>query len=458
MSQDTTAHRPAFRQERPYARAVALALGLVCAVGRHTITQLLVALGLGQVDWSGFYRLYSRPRLDYDRLTRCLLGQTLGETPVAAVYPVVLDGTQVPRSSQRLPGTSWLKAPRTPPWRPGIHRAQRFVGVSWLTPRSVAGDSRALPLRLVPAFPPKAVPAAGVAPVTEWAAGRAALVWLRAELDAAGRATQRVLAMADGVYDTKGLWATLPAGVSLLARTARNRALFALPGDTPRRGRPRKYGPRVPTPAAWLALRRGWRRVPVAVRGRTIPLTYRVEGPVLVPGVPAQPLFLLVVKGIDQHRRRRQRAPTFWLVSAVADAAGGWGLPRPAADLLAWAWQRWEVEVMHRELKSGFGLGEQQAWGPVSAILTVQWVAWVYALIVLTGYRAWGLEPGPVPPLGRWWGGRRWSLGRLWQGMRAELWDAADFRPIWTRTASDWWEMADWTAAQTNAALGVRRL
>ena len=60
-------------------------------------------------------------------------------------------------------------------------------------------------------------------------------------------------------------------------------------------------------------------------------------------------------------RRRRQREPSFPIVSAVPADAGGWDLSLPVDELLAWAWQRWEVEVMHRELKSSFGLGQQQA-------------------------------------------------------------------------------------------------
>ena len=453
------AHRPACRQTRTFARLALLTLGLVGALGRHTITQLLVALGVGTGDWSAWYRLFSWPRVDYDRLSRCLLTEVVNETPPTAPFAVVVDGTQLPRSSLRFPGSSWLKAPRTPPWRPGIHRAQRWVGLSWLLPRSGAGDSRAVPLRFMPSLPLRARPLAGVVPEPEWATGLALLGWLRRELDGLGRAAQPVLALADGSYSTHKLWRELPPRTSVLARCARNRALFALPAPSGR-GRPRRYGARALTPAAWLTTPTGWQRTTVAVRGRQVPLTYRVEGPYLVKGAPDQPLCLLVVKGVARApgRRHRRRDPAFWLVNADRTAQGTGALPLPAPELLAWAWQRWEVEVMHRELKSGFGLGEQQAWGPVSAQRTPQWVVWAYAVLVLTGYRAWGLGPGPVKPLGRWWSGRRWSLGRLWQGLRQELWQQADFRPVWTGTPDTWGEMTGWLTQQTNAALGVRRV
>lgn len=457
------AHRPACRQERVFHRLVALTLTCVCALGRHTLTQLLVVLGRGQLDWSAAYRLFSQPRLDYAALTRCFLRQTLAHVDRAAPYLVAIDGVQVPRASRTMPGTSWLHAPRTPPFRRGIHRAQRFSHLAWLTPPSAEGYSRAVPLRVTAAFPEKAVRPEGVAATKEWEAGLASLRWLREELEAAEHADQPVLAVADGSYSTRHVWAGLPAGVSVLARCARNRALSTLPGPRSGRGRPRKYGERAPTPAAWLQQRRGWTTTTLVVRGRDVPATYRAEGPYLVTGAAAQPLFLLVVKGLDRVARghRRRREPSFWLVSAV-ERDGAWTLPWPAEQLLGWAWQRWEIEVTHRDLKAGFGLGEGQAWSPSGTVVGVQWRAWAWAVLVLAGYRAWGAGRGPLAPLGRWWGGSgRWSVGQLWQGYRQELWAVRDFRTVWLGTVGTWTEILDvirdWSATWDNATLGARR-
>src|SRR5438034_4284418 len=84
---------------------------------------------------SAFYRLFSLFRLDYSVLTRCFVYQTLAQIPADGPYVAVVDGVHLPRSSQRSPGTSWLTCPRTPPWKPGIHRAQRFVHLAALLPR-----------------------------------------------------------------------------------------------------------------------------------------------------------------------------------------------------------------------------------------------------------------------------------------------------------------------------------
>jgi hypothetical protein len=138
---------------------VALVLGSVCAFERHTISQVLLVLGVTEQDWSGRYRLFSEPQVDVDALSAELVRQTLAEIPAGGPNVAAMDGVQVPSWSLGMPGTSWLKASRTPRWRPGIHRAHRFFHLAALLPITEHGYRRALPLRWVPAFPPKAVPA-----------------------------------------------------------------------------------------------------------------------------------------------------------------------------------------------------------------------------------------------------------------------------------------------------------
>ena len=453
------AHRAAFRQERTFHRARGLAVGWLLTLGRRTVTRVLAALGLVEVDWTAFYRLLARPRLDYDALCRVLLGQTLELAEATQPYLVTVDGTTVPRRSRTMPGTGWLRAPGTAPFNRGLARCQRFVDLCWLPLPSPDGYSRALPLRWLPAFTPKAIPAAGFPPCPEWEAGLAAVAWARRELDAAGRAAQRLVAVADATFGTAALWKRLPAGVVLLARCAKNRALFRLPAPPPpgRRGRKRLYGEQAPPPGDWLAAPDGWRQAAFAVRGRTVRPTYRVEGPYRLKGAAEHPVFLLVVKGVDRRGRRVRREPTFWLVSAAATEAGGWALPEPAESLLAWAWQRWEGEVAHREQKATFGLGGPQCWGAASTVTAVRFAGWLYGLLVLTGLTVWGLGRPPAgTPTTRWWrGSGRWSLAQLWAAVRAELWDLGEFRPVWGGTPLNWPEMADWAAAQTNALLSA---
>ena len=171
------AHRPAFKQERPFLRAVGLVLGEVFSFGRHTVTQGLLSLGITDGDWSAWYRLFSRERFDEEKLSDCLLQETLEHVGGDELYCAALDSTSIHRSSLQMPGTSWLRDTRFSAFRPGIHRAQRFLHGAWLTPLE-AGYSRAIPLQFLPAFPPKAIPA-DVPARREWPVHRLAAAWVR---------------------------------------------------------------------------------------------------------------------------------------------------------------------------------------------------------------------------------------------------------------------------------------
>ena len=367
------AHRGVFGQGRVFERAVALVIGELFAFTRHTVTQLLMGLGLVDADWSAWYRFFSKGRFREEAAGAVLVGETLAHVGEDELYVVAGDGTQVPRSGARIEGTGWLHNPVSPVFKRGIHRAQRWFNGSWLTPAE-KGYSRALPLRFLPAFTEKAVRRI-TEPCKEWEAALAFLGWLRGVLSAWGRVGQRVLMLADGGFDTLGMWHGLPEGVILLTRSAKNRVLHHLPPADAHRNR--KYGERAPTPQAFWQMRSGWRKIRLLIRGKTRDLQYRVEGPFLRKGAPDRPLFLLIVRGqtYTQHGRRKHRDPVPYLVNAMRDAAGEWALPLPVETLLFWAWQRWEIEVCHRELKTSFGLGDKQCWNPLAALRSVQWSA-----------------------------------------------------------------------------------
>jgi hypothetical protein len=150
-------------------------LGEVFSLGRHTVTQELLALGVTDGDWGAWYRLFSRERFDEERLSECLLQETLQHVGVDQPYCVAIDSTVIHRSSLKMPGTSWMRGARFSAFRAGIHRAQRFLHGAWLTPLE-QGFSRAIPQRFIPAFPPKAIPS--VAPARrEWEAGLLFIAW-----------------------------------------------------------------------------------------------------------------------------------------------------------------------------------------------------------------------------------------------------------------------------------------
>jgi hypothetical protein len=443
-------------QQRVYERLELLVLGELFTFGRHTITQLLMSLGLNEQDWSAWYRLFSQERFNYEAASAGVFKASLGYVSPDEVYVVAGDATQTPRSSRKLEGAGWLRNMRTPPFMVGIHVAQRWFNGSWLVPQE-NGYSRAIPLRWSAAFTEKSQPQT-VEPLKEWQASVQFLRWLREQCIAQERPEQALLFVGDGHYDNLKLWQQLPEGVTMLARSARNRVLYHLPD--PKTHGNRKYGKRALQPQVIWQTNRRWQHIRLDVRGKTRHLQVCVRGVFVRKGAPDRPLFLIVVRGKQRTNKRGttyRRQPLPFLVNALQNEHRQWVLPLPLETLLFWAWQRWEVEVCHRELKTTFGLGHKQCFNPHAAILSVQWSAWVYALLLLAGYRTFGLARAPDVPT-RWWrGAGRWSFATLLRSFRAAFWGKHHFRPLFTSTPYDWGEKQLYLTALKNSLYAAMR-
>lgn len=447
--------RAACRQKRTWQRVLVLWCGALLNLGRQRLSQVIVTVGHGDRDWTAWYRVFNLGRVNWPVAQAQLVRELCRELKAGAPLVVGLDATQLPRTGKRMPGIGWGRNPFNPAWKPGIWRSQRWVGVHGLLPRSPDGKSRAVPLRFQLAAPPNAT--AGVEPCPEWQAGLRLLEWVRQTLDAQEQTQRLVLAVGDGAYANSKLLRNLPARTVVLARCAKNRRFFQLPGPQPLRGRKRQYGAPAPTPQERLRQKTGIRSVPVAVRGRTVRLRVQLSGPLLLRPMPDQPVFLLVVHGVKKSSSHRRREPTYLLVTAVRTGRGTWRLPLPLAELLSWAWQRWELEVLHRAIKSGFGLGQQQQWSGLGNQGAVHWIVWLAGALTLSGYRTWGWEPQSDGRAGAWWHPPRWTLATCLAQVRTEVWELAEFQPVWTRSPERWPEIEQWFASPTNSLTSYQR-
>src|SRR6201993_705177 len=88
---------PAFRQQRSFGRAIALALGLLCGLGRRTVTRAICFNNRQHQDWSADYKLFNRSRWDPRALFEPLIQIAIGQYCSKHIV-VGLDDTGIKRS------------------------------------------------------------------------------------------------------------------------------------------------------------------------------------------------------------------------------------------------------------------------------------------------------------------------------------------------------------------------
>jgi len=151
------------------------------------------------------------------------------------------------------------------------------VRADWL---DNAPNARCVPVYWLPTFAHKARYANPTSHRSEIEGWMASIQRVRAWLNAAERAEQRLLCMGDGQGDTQALGTLELPNTVCLVRTRQDSRGCDLPQDVPSgRGRRRVYGDQMWTPQDKWQQCRGWRRVPLVVRGREVRLLVKVEGP-----------------------------------------------------------------------------------------------------------------------------------------------------------------------------------
>ena len=140
---------PVFRQKRTCERAIALALGLLCGLGRRTVTRAICFNNRQHQDWSADYKLFNRSRWDAHALFEPVIQTAIGQYCPKQIV-VGLDDTGIKRSGKKIKTAYWQRDPLSPPFHTNLMWGQRFLQASLLTPLyDFDGESspRGLPIR-----------------------------------------------------------------------------------------------------------------------------------------------------------------------------------------------------------------------------------------------------------------------------------------------------------------------
>ena len=138
-----------FPQERSLQRAITLAFGILCGVGKRTITRAISFAGNTQKDWSADYKVFSRSPWEPRALFHPILEQAIQEQKLERIV-ISTDDTRVWRSGKHVPQTQWHRDPLGPPFQTNLRWGHRFLQASLVLPlyeQDQASSSRSIPVR-----------------------------------------------------------------------------------------------------------------------------------------------------------------------------------------------------------------------------------------------------------------------------------------------------------------------
>jgi len=435
---------PVFKQRRTARRATSLLVANLLCMGRRWVTRLISTRGRDQRDWSADYKLFSRAKWSAQALFTPAIRRVpaySGDGPIG----VAADEVHLPRAGRHVKRSRWLRDPMSPPFHVNLIRGIRFLQFSALLPlhRTHKVDSRAVPVSFEPIdVPEKPAKKASVGKWTEYRRAKKVKnlcaqfvrkLWeLRQAFDLAGAVGRMLVAVVDGGFCNRTVFgADLPPLTAILAR-GRKDAVLCRPVRK-RRGSSQVYGKRKFTPEKVRTNTAiPWHRTTVFYGGAQRTVRYKeVHNVLWQGGARRRPLRLIVVAPmpykLSQASRTYYRQPGYLFCSDHELSAQA---------LLQLYFDRWQIEVNHRDEKQLIGVADPQVWNGNSVDRIPAFLTASYSFLLLASLEAYGPERTDQyiqPP--KWQRSRRrpscldlLNLARRQAAERPDLYGKTDFR------------------------------
>jgi hypothetical protein len=389
--------KPVFIQNRTACRAVRQALGSLVCLGRRTLSRVIWTNAGEQRSWSAEYFLHSRAEWDPQQLFAPLLERALAWCP-GRLVGVAVDDTRLRQTGLCIPQAFYQRDPLSPPFHWNLMRGLRFLQASLLVPlyRRAPVGSRALPIRFEDA--PAVKRPRRHAPPEEWRGYRELVKQfhlslrftqmmgqLRQMLDAAGAPNKILVLAADGSFCNRTVLSAPRDRTEIIAR-ARKDAVLCFRAAQPSR---RFYAPEKFTPEQ---VRQNeaipWQITKLFYGGKRRRIRYKeVRGVYWRSGARRQPLRLFIVAPTPYRKRNSgrlcYRRPAYLLTTDLTSSAKA---------LLQIYFDRWQIEVNHREEKDTLGVGQAQLWNETAVPKQPVLVVAAYSALLLASLIAFGTE------------------------------------------------------------------
>ena len=391
--------RAVFPQQRTFQRGVRQALGSLVCLGRRCLTRIIWTWGGQNRSWSGEYFLHARCRWEAQELFAPIVRRALQYCP-GRLVGVAADDTRLSKTGPCIQQAFYQRDPLSPPFHLNIRHGLRFLQCSLLVPgfRSARVGARALPIRFEEVSCVKKPGRRGTP--EDWQAYKAAarqynlsqrfattLGHLRRALDRAGGRNKILIVTGDGSFCNRTCLRAPRERTELVLRARKDAVLclHAAPGSR------RFYAAEKFTPEQ---IRKDdsypWKTTKLFYGGKYRKVRYKeVTGVYWQSGGGQIELRLIVVAPTPYRKRKSSklyyRQPAYLLTTDLKD---------PAKQLLQIYFDRWQIEVNHREEKDTLGVGQAQLWNVNSVPKQPVLSAAAYSALLLASLQAFGAERG----------------------------------------------------------------
>jgi hypothetical protein len=397
-----------FPQRRTVRRAVRQALGSLVCVGRRCLSRIIWTQGRQQRSWSSEYFLHSRCRWEPQTLFAGVWRRALPYCP-GRLVGVAVDDPRLRKTGRAIPQVRYHRDPLSPPFQVNLLRGLRFLQASLLLPLHRQGNAscRALPVRFEEAAPlKKPSRKAGAEAWQEYKKLSKrhnlsqrfvqTVAPLRQALDAAGGWAKLLVLALDGSFCNRPCFRARRDRTELIARARKDarlcfrapqpsRRFYALATFTPQQVRQDESHP--------------WKQTKLFYGGKRRRLRYKEVSQVYWRrGAGPIPLRLFVVAPTPYRKRKSSqlyyRQPAYLLTT---------DLKHSAPQLLQIYFDRWQIEVNHRDEKDTLGVGQAQLWNIDAVPKQPALVVAAYSALLLASLQAFGTERGAAyQALPRW--------------------------------------------------------
>jgi len=398
-----------FPQARTTKRAIRQGLVSLICLGRRTLSRIIWASGNERGSWSAEYFVHSRsPWLPEDlfvptvkRALGFCRGQLLG---------VVVDDTSTKKTGKRIKQAFFSRDPMSPPFHPNLRLGIRFLHFAIVVPlhKTLKVAARTIPIRFQEvgiAKKPRKGTKHYLEKMKEYkelkkvqnltVRARQAFVKVRESFDLAGAVKKTIVIIGDGAFCNRQIFSFDVERMHLLVRCRKDLKLCWRS-----RSDRRFYDEKTFTPLEILKDSSvGWqkRRIFFGGKNRTV-LFKEVTDVLWQTGAKRRFLRLFVLQStryrVRKSGRLERRDPSFLLTTMTEGHT---------QSLLQLYFDRWQIEVNHRELKDTFHIGQAQLHNPIAVPKQPALVVAAYSALLLASLIAHGPERTEVyEPLPRW--------------------------------------------------------